>query len=90
MQKGLKSTSSAHLPLWYWSSLLFDLRSQLSTDVPVLLLNQPCMWILGLNELETRTGRRQQVFYLQACHGIELETIEKQILPSCLVVRAGL
>ena len=41
-----------NLPLWHWSSLLFDLRTQSSTDVPVLLLNQPFMWILGLNELK--------------------------------------
>ena len=41
-----------NLPLWHWSSLLFDLCTQSSTDVPVLLLNQPCMWILGLNELK--------------------------------------
>ena len=29
------------LPLCRWSSQLFDLRALLSTDVPVLLLNQP-------------------------------------------------
>ena len=28
------------LPLCHWSSQLFDLRAPLSTDVPVLLLNQ--------------------------------------------------
>ena len=33
------------LPLSHWSSQLFDLRAPSSTDVPVLLLNQPneCM-----------------------------------------------
>ena len=30
-----------NLPLCHWSSQLFDLRASLSTDVPVLLLNQP-------------------------------------------------
>ena len=30
-----------NLPLCHWSSQLFDLRAPLSTDVPVLLLNQP-------------------------------------------------
>ena len=44
-QKGLKTTSGAKfaaLPLVKpWSSQLFDLRAPSSTDVPVLLLNQP-------------------------------------------------
>ena len=31
----------SNLPLCHWSSQLFDLRAPLSTDVPVLLLNQP-------------------------------------------------
>ena len=35
---------SAALPLCHWSSQLFDLRAQSSTDVPVLLLNQPLNW----------------------------------------------
>ena len=30
-----------NLLLWYWSSQLFGLRVPLSTDIPVLLLNQP-------------------------------------------------
>ena len=30
-----------NLPLCHWSSQLFDLRAQSSTDVPILLLNQP-------------------------------------------------
>ena len=30
-----------NLLLWYWSSQLFGLRVALSTDIPVLLLNQP-------------------------------------------------
>ena len=30
-----------NLPLCHWSSQLFDLRALSSTDVPVLLLNQP-------------------------------------------------
>ena len=30
-----------YLPLCHWSSQLFDLRAPSSTDVPVLLLNQP-------------------------------------------------
>ena len=30
-----------NLPLCHWSIQLFDLRAQSSTDVPVLLLNQP-------------------------------------------------
>ena len=30
-----------NLPLSHWSSQLFDLRAQWSTDVPVLLLSQP-------------------------------------------------
>ena len=30
-----------NLPLCHWSSQLFDLRAPSSTDVPVLLLNQP-------------------------------------------------
>ena len=30
-----------NLPLCHWSSQLFDLREPSSTDVPVLLLNQP-------------------------------------------------
>ena len=35
-----------NLPLCHWSSQLFDLRAPSSTDVPVLLLNQP---IVGFN-----------------------------------------
>ena len=35
------------MPLCHWSSQLFDLRTLSSTDVPVLLLNQP------INLLET-------------------------------------
>ena len=30
-----------NLPLCHWPSQLFDLRAPSSTDVPVLLLNQP-------------------------------------------------
>ena len=30
-----------NLQLCHWSSQLFDMRAPLSTDVPVLLLNQP-------------------------------------------------
>ena len=30
-----------NLPFSHWSSQLFDLRASSSTDVPVLLLNQP-------------------------------------------------
>ena len=30
-----------NLLLWYWSRQLFGLRVPLSTDIPVLLLNQP-------------------------------------------------
>ena len=30
-----------NLPLFYWSSQLFNLRTLSSTDVPILLLNQP-------------------------------------------------
>ena len=30
-----------NLPICHWSSQLFDLREPSSTDVPVLLLNQP-------------------------------------------------
>ena len=33
-----------NLPLCNWSSQLFDLRAPSSTDVPVLLLNQPSPW----------------------------------------------
>ena len=32
---------NVNLPLSYWSSQLFHLHAPLSTDVPVLLLNQP-------------------------------------------------
>ena len=32
---------NVNLPLSYWSSQLFHLHVPLSTDVPVLLLNQP-------------------------------------------------
>ena len=31
----------SNFPLCHWSSQLFDLRAPSSTDVPVLLLNQP-------------------------------------------------
>ena len=40
-RKGLNATFVANLPLRHWSSQLFDLRAPSSTDVPVLLLNQP-------------------------------------------------
>jgi len=42
-RKGLNTTSGAQyaLPLCHWSRRLFDLRTRSSTDVPVLLLNQP-------------------------------------------------
>ena len=33
-----------NLPLCYYSSHLFDLRAPSSSDVPVLLLNQPIVW----------------------------------------------
>ena len=32
-----------NLPLCDWSSQLFDLHAPSSTDVPILLLNQPIM-----------------------------------------------
>ena len=41
-----------NLPLCHWSSKLIDLRAPLSTDVPVLLLNQPICRIW----LATRAG----------------------------------
>ena len=34
-----------NLQLCHWSSQLFDLRAQSSTDVPALLLNQPTVWV---------------------------------------------
>ena len=37
-----------NLPLCHWSSQLFDLRAPSSTDVPVLLLNQPITYIIIL------------------------------------------
>ena len=39
--KRLNSPPVLNLPLCYWSSQLFDLRAPSSTDVHVLLLNQP-------------------------------------------------
>ena len=38
-------------PLCHWSSHLFDLRAPSSTDVGVLLLNQPIYVILKINFL---------------------------------------
>ena len=45
-----------NLPLCYWSSQLFDLRAPLSTDVPVLLLNQPNVSLSKLAERGGGTG----------------------------------
>ena len=43
-----------NLPLYHWSSQLFDLCVPSSTDVPILLLNQPSVtlnsFILIVNE----------------------------------------
>ena len=41
-----------NLPLCHWSSRLFDLCAPLSTDVPVLLLNQPII----ISEQSTHFG----------------------------------
>ena len=35
-----------NLPLCHWPSQLFDLRAQSSTEVLVLLLNQPTSWFV--------------------------------------------
>ena len=40
------------LPLCHWSSQLFDLRAPLSTDVPVLLLNQANNLFKGTDGIE--------------------------------------
>ena len=42
-----------NLPLCHWSSQLFDMRAPLSTDVPVLLLNQSII----VSEQSTHFGR---------------------------------
>ena len=39
--KDLTRLPVLNLPLCHWSRQLFDLRAPSSTDVPVLLLNQP-------------------------------------------------
>ena len=49
------------LPLSHWSSQLFDLRAPSSTDVPVLLLNQPNNNHRALEEL--------QLMLIKALHG---------------------
>ena len=41
-----------NLPLCHWSSQLFDLRAPLSTDVPVLLLNQTNNLFKGTDGIE--------------------------------------
>ena len=40
-EKDLTRLPVPNLPLCHWSSQLFNLRAPSSTDVPVLLLNQP-------------------------------------------------
>ena len=59
------------LPLCHWSSQLFDLRAPLSTDVPVLLLNQTNNLLKGTdgieNEVET-VGRF--IFIIISRYGI--------------------
>ena len=51
-----------NLPFCHWSSQLFDLRAPLSTDVLVLLLNQPINW--HLQEVFPSEGcRRGRVSY---------------------------
>ena len=40
-EKDLTLLPVPSLPLSHWTSQLFDLRAPSSTDVPVLLLNQP-------------------------------------------------
>ena len=42
--KNLTRLPETNLPLCHWSSQLFDLRAPSSTDVPLLLLNQPNIW----------------------------------------------
>ena len=44
--KNLTRLPETNLPLYHWSSQLFDLRAPSSTDVPVLLLNQPKIWAI--------------------------------------------
>ena len=52
-----------NLPLCQWSSQLFDLRAPSSTDVPVLLLNQPIKFSNG-----TKRSRLDQVsIFLSVC-----------------------
>ena len=41
-----------NLPLCHWSSQLFDLRAPSSTDVPVLLLNHPIIYVGAAFTLE--------------------------------------
>ena len=47
-----------NLPLCQWSSQLFDLRAPSSTDVPVLLLNQPSVCV-GKNTILKFVGNTE-------------------------------
>ena len=54
-----------NLPLCHWSSQLFDLRAPSSTDVPVLLLNQPII-ILQMEKVEEDLARSKNLREKQA------------------------
>ena len=60
-EKDLTLLPVPSLPLSHWSSQLFDLRAPSSTDVPVLLLNQP------INNHRAR--EELQLMLIKALHG---------------------
>ena len=52
------------LPLCHWSSQLFDLRAPLSTDVPVLLLNQTNNFFKGTDGIENEVEQVGRFIFL--------------------------
>ena len=60
-----------NLPLCHWSSQLFDLRAPLSTDVPVLLLNQTNNLFKGTDGIENEVEPvRRLIFIIISRYGI--------------------
>ena len=76
--KNLTRLPESNLPLCHWSSQLFDLRAPSSTDVPVLLLNQPNSLERGLFPIsETlRVGYKLSAQQFQGSFGWKSFTYE--------------
>ena len=79
-----------NLPLCLWSSQLFDLRAPWSTDVPVLLLNQPKLLYQGMRELMKRRMRKlkkYQELKREIAKTVDMELMRTvQVIAGCRVI----